>query len=465
VSLPWPSPLAAGLRARTMVAHPPIVVAAAAGDLAAVRRLLAEGVGVDSCGKWTETEDKVCAVSRAETRLSLRACADSGAPSQGFYDKSWDWDSDTALCAAVRGGHTEVVQALLDAGASPTFKVCNFCDKHETPRTIALEVQSKHPACAQLLLGPAFEEQRSKVEAEWAACDDPSAASLFELAARELLVCTATEKIGEVALTSMNTMELLLKACRPLALLCVPDTLHKRVESVWSRAKIRAAEQEQMSAECIGLGHLYLRGEGVAVDEAAALHWLLRGLRSRPVEHVAKCWGGHADYPYRAPYPHPSGDCFSCKTYHGAQTAIADLANSTAVGAMAAAALATELKRSSALLDTSLHHLELQRQATKIRLEAERKVEVDRLRTEAQEQQRVQDEHFNTTVRQPEVERCKQFEVQRRASGFGGGACMDRNCSQQDYCTYWHDGRPDLPPMCRWGSKCCQGQLCWCVCS
>ena len=110
----WAAPLGRRSLSAAMHEHPLIVLAAGEGDLATVRHLLAECVDVDSCGSWTETEDK------------------------GFYEKSWTWSSDTALCAAVRGGHTAVVAALLAAGANPSFEVC------AAPRTL----QQRARACA-----------------------------------------------------------------------------------------------------------------------------------------------------------------------------------------------------------------------------------------------------------------------------------------------------------------------------
>ena len=199
----WPAagPRPSDVRSLSTVMHehPPIVVAAGQGDLSTVRALLAEGIAVDSCGKWTEVEDR------------------------GFYKASCERDTDTALCAAVRGGHAEVVAALLAAGANPTYdvratraepcsarewlqvalslnccafaQVCNQRKVFETPRSIAQSVRAAHPACAQLLLGPAFEEQRRKAEAAWTATRG-APSSLFELAARELLVCEATELVA-----------------------------------------------------------------------------------------------------------------------------------------------------------------------------------------------------------------------------------------------------------------------------
>ena len=39
------------------------------------------------------------------------------------YDKSWEWHGDTALIAAARHGHHDVVRLLLLRGADPTLIV------------------------------------------------------------------------------------------------------------------------------------------------------------------------------------------------------------------------------------------------------------------------------------------------------------------------------------------------------
>jgi TPR repeat protein len=437
-----------------MLQHPRIVLAAGKGDLATVSRLLAKGTPVDSCGRWTEVEDR------------------------GFYEKSWTWDSDTALCAAVRGGHTEVVRVLLAAGANPTFRVCNMCDVFETPHSIALEVRTVHPACAQVLLGDAFQEQQNKAEAAWAATLD-SPATLLELAAHELRVVKACELVGALPLNALYSIDQMLKACAPSTLACVPEQMRKSVKRAWRCADARVKKQRTASEACLALGNLYLRGEGVALDEAAAFHWLLRGLRSRPAEHVAHCWGAHAEHPM----VYQDGSCSYCDEYTDARNTLTTLAAKSAAprlktffvgllrrftafpepaGAAHAAALAAEAQRSAALLDTPLHDLEMLRQDAKQRLEALHKEEVALKQAKAAELQRQQDARF-AELRQREVARCALLAPQRRASG-GGGECTRRKCYESDYCTYWHDEQQDLPPQCRWfqdGDKCRNGEDCW----
>jgi len=98
---------------------PAIVAAARKGDLGRVKAILdaaeAESVAqtkktINACAKWTEVEDKM----------------------GGLYEKSWEWDSDTALIAAAREGHVEVVLELLCRGADVSKKSCPLESVHET---------------------------------------------------------------------------------------------------------------------------------------------------------------------------------------------------------------------------------------------------------------------------------------------------------------------------------------------
>ena len=417
------------------LAHPPIVVAAGRGDLATVERLLSEGVPVDSCFEWWETEDK------------------------GAYDKSWKWNADSALCAALRTGRTAVVRALLAAGANPLFSACNACDVHDTPRSIALAIRSAHPECALLLLTPAFDEVRLEAEAAWAEARQHAAgASLVALAANEVLLAQALEQLESLPIVTLHYTERVLEAVRPLALAAVHDTARKAVEAEWREAAKRGGTRERAAAAFIKLGDLYCRGDGVAVDEAAAVLWLARGLSSRPEEHIAQCWETH-DHPfYRS-----RNECSGCEKYCKARASLSALASSAVAGAAAAAALAADEQRQAELLDSPLHRMEELRRSTLATKQAAREEQLKVLRAEAREMQRAQDERFDVEVRQPEVARCKLFEAQRRAAS-GGGACYDRHCTESDYCTYWHDyGNKDLPPRCQWfaSNKCRQGDRCW----
>jgi hypothetical protein len=107
-------------------------------------------------------------------------------------------------------------------------------------------------------------------------------------------MCTAFELIKGLPLEKVYDTEQVFEACAPSALACAPETVRERVAGVWRADTERAWAQQVASEACLALTDLYLRGEGVAVGEAAAVHWLRRGLRSRTAEHVARCWQNHA---------------------------------------------------------------------------------------------------------------------------------------------------------------------------
>lgn len=95
---------------------PRVMQLAMDGNLAAVTAELQRGADLESCGTWTEVQEKC-----------------SG------YDKSWDWKNDTPLSMACSQGHLLVVQMLLDRRANPHHRVCNECDVHYDPLSIALQ--------------------------------------------------------------------------------------------------------------------------------------------------------------------------------------------------------------------------------------------------------------------------------------------------------------------------------------
>jgi len=103
-----------------------LVTAASAGNLEAVKRIVQDcppdlKAGTLNCArKWTEVDEKM-----------------------GGYDKSWEWFGDTAIIAAARAGHVEVVQYLLMEGADPTLSSCPRCDGYETAQK-AVEDREKH---------------------------------------------------------------------------------------------------------------------------------------------------------------------------------------------------------------------------------------------------------------------------------------------------------------------------------
>eukprot|EP01025_Chloroclados_australasicus_P023546 TRINITY_DN23842_c0_g1_i5.p1 TRINITY_DN23842_c0_g1~~TRINITY_DN23842_c0_g1_i5.p1 ORF type:complete len:402 (+),score=51.04 TRINITY_DN23842_c0_g1_i5:55-1260(+) len=88
---------------------PPIVQYARAGNLKYVKAYVEAGANVDESLQWTEVQEK------------------------WGYDKSWDWDGDSALLAAAREGHEEIVRYLLGKGANRTHRCCVVDDVYETP--------------------------------------------------------------------------------------------------------------------------------------------------------------------------------------------------------------------------------------------------------------------------------------------------------------------------------------------
>lgn len=64
-----------------------------------VKALIEAGADINESKEWTETEEK------------------------HGYDKSWDWNGDSALLVAARRGDVEMARILLEAGANPEHKV------------------------------------------------------------------------------------------------------------------------------------------------------------------------------------------------------------------------------------------------------------------------------------------------------------------------------------------------------
>lgn len=104
-------------------ADPALVKYARHGDLAAVKRCTeASGslpVNLNKSRKWTEVVEK------------------------WGYDKSWEWYDDTALIAAARSGHFDIVVHLLELGADPTLEACHVCDEYETALQAAEHLYKK----------------------------------------------------------------------------------------------------------------------------------------------------------------------------------------------------------------------------------------------------------------------------------------------------------------------------------
>ena len=98
---------------------PPLVTEASTGNIGAVKQIIENCPAeqklatVNGSRKWTEVQEK------------------------HGYDKSWEWHGDTALIAAARAGHVEVVKHLLHEGADPTLKSCPTDDEYETAEKAA----------------------------------------------------------------------------------------------------------------------------------------------------------------------------------------------------------------------------------------------------------------------------------------------------------------------------------------
>lgn len=114
--------------------HPQLVKDAARGDLPAVQKL------VEQAKKLSPLRVALAIHARRKrTEIDCRT----------FYDKTWEWDDDTALHAASRKGHANVVRYLLQNGADPRLKSCPIDDVHETPLEAAKRVKIER--CVALL--------------------------------------------------------------------------------------------------------------------------------------------------------------------------------------------------------------------------------------------------------------------------------------------------------------------------
>lgn len=125
-------------RAQRRGRDPRIVQLALDGDIDGVLAELERGASLESCGTWTEVEEKM------------------------FYDKSWTWHNDTPLSMACNQGHLALVQVLLQRRANPHHGTCNECDKHYTPLKIAL--QMGHLDCAKAVRDVCLAESETKAK-------------------------------------------------------------------------------------------------------------------------------------------------------------------------------------------------------------------------------------------------------------------------------------------------------------
>eukprot|EP00931_Biecheleriopsis_adriatica_P116956 TRINITY_DN92531_c0_g1_i1.p1 TRINITY_DN92531_c0_g1~~TRINITY_DN92531_c0_g1_i1.p1 ORF type:complete len:636 (-),score=107.76 TRINITY_DN92531_c0_g1_i1:59-1966(-) len=143
-------------RVRQRCRDPRIVQLSMDGNIAAVEAELLNGASLESCARWTETEEKY------------------------FYEKSWTWNNDTPLSMACSQGHVSLVQLLLSRRANPHHRVCNECDVHYTPLSIAFQLG--HVECGKAVRAAIQSEENEKAktkrEAAWhifrAATDEAS---------------------------------------------------------------------------------------------------------------------------------------------------------------------------------------------------------------------------------------------------------------------------------------------------
>ena len=97
----------------------PFVLAAKFGDLKLVQSLYEQSEDsekqsvLNQARKWTEVQEKY------------------------GYDKQWDWFGDTALIAASRNCHLDVVKYLLLQGADPNLESCPYDDQYESAEKAA----------------------------------------------------------------------------------------------------------------------------------------------------------------------------------------------------------------------------------------------------------------------------------------------------------------------------------------
>ena len=87
---------------------PPLVRFARSGNVEMVLALLGQGAHLEGSLTWEETEWKM-----------------------GGYEKSWNWNGDSALMACARRGDDFMVNLLLRLGADHRHRCCYACDHHD----------------------------------------------------------------------------------------------------------------------------------------------------------------------------------------------------------------------------------------------------------------------------------------------------------------------------------------------
>lgn len=192
---------------------PRIVQLALEGDLGRVIAELQSGAALESCATWTETEDR------------------------NFYEKSWDWKNDTPLSMACSQGNLPLVQMLLDKRANPHHKVCNECDVHYTPLSIAVQLGHSHCARAIKAALHAEEEEKARKIRE-------TAAHIFHAATNEASLRAELEALsgqwqnqqGRFSLERQGARgnELLYREC--CGIVSLQGTLSRKCDGWWQGA-------------------------------------------------------------------------------------------------------------------------------------------------------------------------------------------------------------------------------------
>jgi hypothetical protein len=410
---------------------PPLVVAATKGDVETVLRLLdEEGVPVDVCDTWEEVEWKWF----------------------GGYEKSWTWNKDSALCGAVRNGHTSCVAALLEHGADKAFRVCLREDVHETPLTIAESVSDVHHECSMLILKDSFDEKLSRVTARY---DEHrgGAPSLFQLACKQLRVCGGLLRVFDEEFVASHEEKIAFSSwsfwkeiAEPSALDMLPEgtkeLLSKEVVNAWLYWKKRIDEGDKLSNECLELSRMFLKGYGTVADGMRGMDWLMKSMQvddgemQRSLFHVRKKKEAWEDlFGASAKYHTPAllqrfQECLEGWT--------------------------------SSLLPSPSEKIvaDARKMVEDRRQETDRKRKRDEEEEKRAQRQKIADEY--DAIRAREVERCKEFECERSNNPRFGGHCRNRQRHNHDYCTYGSHS-DDLPLHCLWFSrgKCTNGDDCW----
>lgn len=114
--------------------HLPLVIAAKSGNVTTVRKLIKEAKT-----KRKTKNDRAFAKFVNGTRIWTEVQDKCG------YDKTWDWYDDTALIAAARIGHVEIVKILLLTGeCDPTLQSCPKDDVYENAHEAVLNAKKQY---------------------------------------------------------------------------------------------------------------------------------------------------------------------------------------------------------------------------------------------------------------------------------------------------------------------------------